>query len=68
MVPAGGVEDLALEALEAGQLGMLGSVSGPMPAISTRALTGPADVCSVQRPASSSQSAAVTVVPSLIER
>ena len=51
-----------------GRSGMLGSVSGPIPAISTRALTGPSEVSTVQRPASSSHAASVTVVPSRIER
>jgi hypothetical protein len=47
---------------------MLGSVSGPIPAISTRALIGPSDVWIVQRPASSSQLDPVTLVPNRIER
>ena len=48
--------------------GRCGSVSDPGAAISTRADTGPPEVSSVQRPASSSQSAPLTLVPNRIER
>ena len=51
-----------------GRSGRLGSVSGPGAATSTRAETGPADVASAQRPAASSQSAPVTLVPNRIDR
>ena len=48
--------------------GRCGSVSEPGAATSTRAESGPAEVSSAQRPASSSQSAPVTLVPNRIER
>jgi len=51
-----------------GTSGMRGSLSGPTPAISTRALTGAPEVWTLQRPASSSHAASVTIVPSRIER
>ena len=51
-----------------GMAGTLGSVSGPMPAIRTRALSVPAEVATIQRPAASSHAADSTLVPSRIER